>query len=295
VNLELLPRRPIETVDRRVLGAFQFVDAVTSLPVVVAGAVDVRGATVGGTPIDVGLHGHAVQLRQNRAGLFVVFSAPLFAAYTSAADDPVPPPELAADPLRLRLALTDAGRYYLPQEFVLDLPRALDPGAPDAVFRPLRVELFRSPGAPAQHGWALLRVLVTEAGVVPPRRLPGVLIRVFRSPRGTADRPIGVGMTEWRGGVAGEALVPVADLQRFRPGSGPTVIERDQAIEFEVSRHSGFDGAAGQLPDVPALLAGTGDGLIRPAASQISIVRPATPPPFRVQAGREFVVQLAMP
>jgi hypothetical protein len=56
------------------------------------------------------------------------------------------------------------------------------------------------------------------------------------------------------------------------------------------------------LPDVPALLAGTGTGLIRPptipAGSQLTILRPAgiTPEaPMRVEAAREYVVHLAMP
>jgi len=299
MNLDVLPHRRIEAADRRVLGAFQFVDAVTALPLVVPATVAVRGATLDGAPVDVALDEHAVRLRQNRSGLFVVFSAPFFDSYTSSFLDPAPPPETAANPLRLRLAVTDAGPYYLPQEFVFDLPGALDPVALDSVFHPLLVGLFRAPNAPVQDGWAVLRVRVTQAGVVPPRPLPGVLVRIFRSPRGIADRPIGVGMTEWRGGVAGDALVPVADIQRFRPGSGPNVIETDQAIEFEVSRHSGFRGAVGQLPDVPALMAGTGDGLVRPPdqppASQLEIVRPTTPPPIRVQAGREYIVHLAMP
>jgi hypothetical protein len=299
MNLDLLPHRRIEIVDRRVLGAVQLVDAVTGLPIVVRAAVEVRGASIAGEPVDVALHEHAVRLQQNRSGLVVIFSAPLFDTYTGAMDDPLPPPQTAADPLRLRLALTDAGPSYLPQEFLIDLPRSLDPDAADSVFQPHRVGLLRTPSAPVQDGWAVLRVRVTAAGVVPLTPLPGVLLRVFRSPRGVDDRPIGAGMTEWRGGVRGEALVPVADIQRFRPGAGANVIETDQAIELEATRHGGFTGAAAQLPDVPALVAGTGAGLIRPPSqplnSLLEIVRPTSPPPIRVQAGREYVVHLAMP
>jgi hypothetical protein len=299
MNLAVLPHRRIETVDRRVLGAFQFVDAVTGLPTGGPATVEVRGADVAGIPVDVALNEHAVRLRGNRVGLVVIFSAPFFETYAGALEDPVPPPQTAADPLRLRLAVTDAGPSYLPQEFLVDLPRTLDPNAPDNVFQPLRVGLFRAPNAAVQDGWAVLRVRVTAAGVMPPNPLPGVLLRVFRSPRSVADRPIGAGMTEWRGNVRGEALVPVTDVQRFRPGAGPRVVETDQAIELEATRHSGFTGAAAQLPDVPALVAGTGPGLIRPPSqplnSLLEIVRPATPPPIRVQAGREYVVHLAMP
>ena len=299
MNLDRLPHRPIESADRRVLGAFQCVDAVTRLPIAVPATVEVRGATIAGAPVDVALHEHAVRIRQNRGGLFVVLGAPFFDTYASTLDNPPAPLETLVAPLRLHLAVTEAGPHYLPQQFQYDLPRSLDPDAADSVFRPQAVVLFRAPSAPVQDGWALLRVSVTEAGVTPLTPLPGVLLRVFRSPRGVADLPIGAGMTEWRGGVRGEALVPVAGIQRFRPGSGVTVIETDQAIEFEATRHSGFTGAAGQLPNVPALVAGTGAGLIRPPdqppLSLLEIVRPATTPPIRVQAGREYVVHLAMP
>ena len=299
MNLDRLPHRLIESADRRVLGAFQCVDAVTRLPIAVPATVEVRGATIAGAPVDVALHEHAVRIRQNRGGLFVVLGAPFFDAYASTLDNPPAPLETLVAPLRLHLAVTEAGPHYLPQQFQYDLPRSLDPDAADSVFRPQPVALFRAPSAPVQDGWALLRVSVTEAEVTPLTPLPGVLLRVFRSPRGVADLPIGAGMTEWRGGVRGEALVPVAGIQRFRPGSGVTVIETDQAIEFEATRHSGFTGAAGQLPNVPALVAGTGAGLIRPPdqppLSLLEIVRPATTPPIRVQAGREYVVHLAMP
>ena len=299
MNLELLPHRLIESADRRVLGAFQCVDAVTGLPIAAPAAVEARGATIAGAPVDIALHEHAVRIQQNRRGHFVIFGAPFFETYTSTLDNPLSPAETLVNPLRLRLAITDAGPHYLPQEFQFDLPRALDPEADDSVFRPQPVALFRAPSAPVQDGWTVLRVAVTQSGVTPLNPLPGVLLRVFRSPRGVSDPPVGAGMTEWRGGVRGEALVPVAGIERFRPGSGAAVIETDQAIEFEATRHSGFTGAAAQLPDVPALVAGTGAGLIRPpnqpGSSQLEIVRPATTPPIRVQAGREYVVHLAMP
>jgi hypothetical protein len=299
INLELLPRRIIDTVDRRVLGAFQFVDAVTGLPVVVPAQIEVRGATIAGVPQHEARREHAIRIRQNRRGIAVIFRAPLFDTYASAFDDPVPlPVETATDPLRLRLAVVDAGPHYLPQEFHVDLPRALDFDAPDSVFHPQRVRLFRAPNAPVQDGWALLRVLVTSAGN-PAARLPGVLVRVVRA---EDNALIGEGMTDWRGDITGEALVPLPGIQRFRPGSGDDVIETDEAIAFELARHASFTGAAGQLPDVPALLAGTGTGLIHPPdlppGSSVTVLRPApsTPPTaMRVQAGREYSVHLAMP
>lgn len=297
--LEVLPHRRIETVDRRVLGALQLVDAVTALPTGVPARIELRAATIADAAIDVARHEHTVRLQQNRSGLIVIAGAPFFDAYASAFDNPVAPPQTTPNPLRLRFGLIDAGSSYLPREFVVDLPRALDPAAPNSIFQPVRVAVFRAPNAAVQPGWALLRVRVTSAAGNPPPPLPGVLIRVFRSPRGGQDAPIGAGMTDWRGRAAGEALVAIADIPRFRPGAGQNVVDTDQAIEFDASRHTTFTGASEQLPDVAALVAGTGAGLIHPPdhpnGSQLQIVQPTIAPPMRVQAGREYVVHLAMP
>lgn len=299
MNLELLPHHEIETVDRRVLGALQLVDAVTGLPITVAPRIELRAATIANVPIDVALQENTVRLRQNRSGLVVILSAPFFDTYTGAFDNPVTPPQTTPDPLRLRFGLIDAGPSHLPQEFIVDLPRALDPAAAGSVFEPVRVEVFRAPNAPVLPGWALVRVRVTKSGVNPPAPLSGVVIQVFRSPRVDQDAPIGAGMTDWRGRAAGEALVAIADIPRFRPGAGDNVVDTDLAIEFDASRDGAFTGGPDQLPDVPALLAGSAAGLIHPpdhpGGSQLEIVEPAIPPPIRVQAGREYVVHLAMP
>jgi hypothetical protein len=123
--------------------------------------------------------------------------------------------------------------------------------------------------------------------------LPGVLVRVYRSPRGAADAPIGVGMTDWRGNARGEALVPVRGVARFRAGAGENVVETEQELDLEVTRDSRFTGTPGELPDVPRIEDGTGVGLVRPDSSELEMLRPAAP--LRVRAGREYVVQLAMP
>jgi hypothetical protein len=289
------PRRVVETSERRVLGAFRLVDAVTRLPIGGPATVEARSLVLPGVPGETRLGAGSVRLLQNRAGMHVVLSAPFFETYTSTFDDPQAPPEAQAGPIRVRLAVLDAGVHYLPQQFEMRVPRSLDPSDEDSVFEPQAVGLFRAPSAPAQDGWAVLRVRVTQGATQSP--LPGVLVRVFRSPRGAADAPIGAGMTDWRGAARGEALVPVTGIQRFRPGAGDDVIEREQVLELEATRDSGFTASATQLPDVPRILEGTGDGVIRPPnrppGSALVIVQPATG--VRVQAGREYVVRLAMP
>jgi hypothetical protein len=288
MKLELLPRRIVETADRRVLGAFQFVDAVTGLPVRIPSGVDTRRMRIAGVPGEVDVPEQSIRLLQNRRGMYVVFSAPFFDAYVNSFDNPQVPPEAISVSVRV----TDAGPQYLPQEFQLDVPRALDSDAPDTVFEPLRVGLFRSPAAPVQDGWSLLRVRVVEAGTNPARPLPGVLIRVFRSPRVGGAPPVGEGMTEWRGRAIGEALVPVRGLQRFRPGGGANVIETEHTLELETTRDRLFTAAADQLPNLPRIQAGTAQNVVRTLHADLNIT-PA--PPVLVEAGREYTLRLAMP
>jgi len=258
-----------------------------------SGGVEVRRVTIAGEPSPVALPKDAVRILQNRSGRHVIFRAPFFDTYTSTFLNPVAPPETAGGPLGLHVSVTDPGPYYLPHEFRFDLPRSMTPTDSNAVHQPVVVGLYRTASAPVQEGWAVLRVRVMRAGTNPREPIGGVLLRVFRSPRAGGDRAIGDGMTDWRRDMRGEALVPATGIQRFRPGSGQNVIETDQLIEFEATRDSGFTGAAGQLPDVPRLIAGTASGIVRAAAAQIQILRPAGP--LRVRAGREYAVDLVIP
>ena len=291
--------RVVEHVDRRVLGAFQFVDAVTRLPVTVAAKVGVRRAALvnGAADTAVPLHEGSVQIRQTQSAFHAILRAPFFDAYAVSFLDPQNPPETLNRRLRLRLAVTNAGPHYLPREFQFDLPRALDRTDAESIFRPRTVDLFRAPGAPVLGGWSVLRVRVTQVNTGVP--LPGVLVRVFRSPRGTNDLPIGLGMSDWRGDLSGEALVAVAGLPRFRPGVGINVFETEQAIHFEATRDTDFSGAADQLPDLGGITAGTAPSIISRRSDQADGLPPplAVQPsaPLNVRAGRESTIHLTMP
>jgi hypothetical protein len=297
MDLEALPRRRLasESVDRRVLGAFILVDAATRLPVVTPATVQARRATVAGLAQPIALPPHAVRILRNRRGIFVIQSAPFFDAYTTEFLEPQDPVETAGGPLGLQIAVLDAGPFYLPQEFRLDLPRSIDPAMAGSVFEPQAVALFRSPAAPMFDGWGVLRVQVTQTDSDPAVRLPGVLVRVFQSPRAAADPPLGAGMTDWRGPARGEAMVPLPALQRFRPGAAANVVETTYDLSFEATRDPAFTANAAQLPDVPRLLAGTGFTRVvsEPPDPPLHVTRPT--PPVIVQAGQEYVVHLTMP
>jgi hypothetical protein len=287
VNLTLRSLRVVDTVDRRILGAFRLVDSVTLTPVLVPVAIAVPGASRTGVPGEMRLDAQAVRIRQGRNGQFVIFSAPFFDAYTAAFLNPVPPPELGGGVLSLRVRVGPVS-HYLPQEFQFDLPRRLDsedPRASDSALVPQPVPLFRAPGAPLQDGWAVVRASVTERNTNPAVALPAVLVRVFRSPRAPDAQPIGEGMTDWRGNARGEALVAVTGLERFRAGGGQSVVETEHEVVFEAMRDSAFTGEAGQAPNVAAVRA-------VPPDAQLAVTRPT--PPIRLRAGREHAVELTM-
>jgi hypothetical protein len=279
------PFRIVESTVRRAIGAFRFVDAITNLPVVDGGTIAVRSASVGQPPVSVAVDETNVQIRRNRSGAYVLFRAPFFDKYTTTFEQPAAPPETATGPLRLRLGATDPGPQYLPIEFDVALPRPLDPNAADNVFTPQPVIVYRSPSAPVQYGWSVLRVLVTQKDAASLTRLPGVLIRVFKAPRGAEDKPIGVGLTEWRGDTRGEALVPVAGLLRFPHGEADAVVEQDHEIVFEVARDTAFTGAPDQLPNVARIAAA--------APAQLSVISPSAP--VKVRAGKEHTIHLVTP
>jgi len=164
---------------------------------------------------------------------------------------------------------------------------------PENVFQPARVQLFRAPGAPVLDGWSVLRVRVTAENDNSVR-LPAVHVRVFRSPRGDGDAPIGQGMTEWRGNLLGEALVGVADLLRFRSGAGDDVFETTQPVHLEATRDSNFPGAGDQFPDIPGFALGTRTRRSDPPANVPAlVVNPLAP--LDLRAGQEATVHLAMP
>jgi hypothetical protein len=297
--LFLRPHRVVEHVDRRVMGGFQLVDIHTNLPVRVPADIRLKGATLkaAGGDQKIPVDESSVRLRQNLSGMFVVMPvvmpAHLFEDYGNSFEGPQEPQETHDGPLRLQLAAAEVGPHHLPCEFHLDLPRSLDPDPKktDTVFFPLVVGLFRAPGSPVNDGWAVLRVRVTRMDAQDPSRdtndpLPGVVLQVFRSPRSTNDHPIGMGMTEWRGRLRGEAIVPVVGLRRFRSGLGSNVVETEEKVVIEMTRDTRFAGASQEFPDVPRIL-GNEEGVIHP---------PQGPPSeYTISAGREFVFNLAMP
>lgn len=176
-----------ETIDRRVLAALRFRDAVTGATV--AGALDVRAA--------------GARWIRNRRGWWILASAPGLVAHTTAFAAPPPAPTIGTVPLRVRVA-DPAGRY-LPRTATVALPRNPDPvkaDRPESLFQPVEVDLFPSPAAAVSPNWAVLRVSASG----PDGPLGGALLRVVR--KAAPATVLGLGMTDARG----EGLIAVAGI-----------------------------------------------------------------------------------
>jgi hypothetical protein len=229
----------VEHVDRRVLGAIRFVDAVTRA------TVDDRLSV---SAPDVAWH-------RNDRGWFVVSDAPGLHHHTHAFA--AAPTDVAPGSVGIRVTVRDPGGRYLPRQYVLRLPRSADPSgssAADSLFRPADVPLFRSPAAPVALGWAAVRVTVTADGTG--RRLGGALLRVL-----SADAVpvlLATGLTDERG--EGLAIVPDVPVTTF--GSGPTVL----AVEMAVTVQAVVPVTDAAVADPDAIESSVGTAAVRSAA-----------------------------
>lgn len=226
----------LERSEQRVLGAVEFVDATS-------GARIREGLRMQQA---VGNAGRA-RIVRNRSGLHVVWSLADLAAHAGAFLAPPASPALGS--VELPLQVSDPAGQYLARSFSLQLPRDADPrhaNNTDSLFRPQRVELYRSAAAPVGANWARLDVRVTEAASGD--ALGGTLVEV----RDTSDRVLARGLTDWRG----EAVVPVAGVPvtTWSDDGGAVVVSETAATVHALhvsalgSRTPAADVHAGKLP-----------------------------------------------
>jgi hypothetical protein len=220
----------MEMVERRVLGAVQFIDAVTRSPVREFVRVESAGS----------------RLIRNRQALYIIWEATGLESHATAFESPPTVPALES--LELALTVSDAGRSYLPRRAVIRLPRDPNPAnasAPNSLFRPIEIALLPSPAAAASVNWALLHATVLDQATGRP--LPGALIRVLRASDASV---LARGMTDWRGRVVGEALVAVPNIPitTFNTGGG-AVLTTQVAVNVEAIFDPRFDPAEDTLPD----------------------------------------------
>uniref|UniRef100_A0A832A2S6 Uncharacterized protein n=1 Tax=Desulfacinum infernum TaxID=35837 RepID=A0A832A2S6_9BACT len=184
---------------RRILGAVDFVDLTTEMPVKGTLCVDIPG----------------VRLMRNLSGRYIIHEAIGLEQHGPAFRAPPQDPPLQS--LSFRGTVEDPSRRYLARSFTLVLPRDPDPAHPDAepsLFRPVRVPLYPAPAAPPPpFRWSLVRVSLDR--LVGGRSMPlsGALVRITDSSGAVL---LASGMTDARG--EGLVLVPGIPFARSSDG-----------------------------------------------------------------------------
>lgn len=218
-----------EHVDRRVLGAIRWVDAVTHA--VIAQPLRVEATTA--------------SLTRNLQGLTVITAAAGLEKYAGTFDlDTLPQADVKADEsVTVEGRVTDPTGMFLPRAFTLELPRPAAPGQPhptNSIFEPMNLQLLPAPQAKVMAGWAQVRVSVSRKPDATP--FPQVLVRVVSA--SDHGRVLGRGMSDARG----EALVIVPGLPLFKPGATP-----DHVVTSETMANLEFipPENASSAPDAP--------------------------------------------
>lgn len=202
----------IELLDRRVLGAIEFVDAVT--------AARMRG------PLRIEPEDARVRIEANRSYIYVIHGAPGLEQHVGEfARMPARP---AAESLDVAVTVTDPARRYLPRMARIKLPRKDAPASdPLSVLNPIVVPMYPATSASVGNHWAVLRVRVqAEDGTA--RGLRNALIVV--SPQLDGISPV-TALT----GPHGEALAAFTGIAPILPSSGgDAVLTREFACHVEV-------------------------------------------------------------
>ncbi len=196
----------VERQEQRVLGALQFVDATTGVPI--------------DTPLQLQAHvppGETVAWLRNRSGAYVLREWSRLSAHAAAFAAPPAAPDVGS--ATLDCSVVDPAGDYLPRSFTTDWPRDPDPalrGLPGSLFTAERIELMRSARAALGANWARLAIRVAETTT--DDALGGALVEV-RAPGGAL---LGRGVTEWNG----EALLPIAGvpITTWSEGEGAVVV-----------------------------------------------------------------------
>lgn len=208
-----------ETVDRRVLGAFVCVDALT-------GSSLSRAMTV-----TSGTGAAAWNVKPNRSGIYVVFDGPGFDPQTNQF---IPAGAWPAA-VSFEVTLQDAQQAYLPRRARVQAPVSVpaigpSPGGvvpnpavvaalqdPATVFDPQQVTMYPNASAAVGPNWAVIRASVTNAATG--AGLPWAVVQVTRQSDGTV---LATGET----GANGEAVLAVIGLtlQVSTSGTGPVTV-----------------------------------------------------------------------
>jgi hypothetical protein len=223
----------IETVDRRVLGAFSCVDSITGSTITPAVPCTVpQGWTV----------------KPNRSGIYVIFDGPGLDALT----DQFIPSGAWPSPTSFEVSLVDASQRYLPRRASVQAPLAVPtippvPATPTGVFAPQQVNLYPSAAAPVGPNWATIYASVTNAATG--QGLAWAMLQVVETSGNTV---LATGMS----GPNGEALLAVIGLtlQTNSSSSGPVTVSTTAATITAYFDPTTLTQPPGWIPDPDAIL-----------------------------------------
>jgi len=219
-----------ESVDRRVLGAFRCVDAITGNSVM--------------DPLPVS--GSQLTLRPNRSGIYVIFNAPGLASLTTQFD----PPGAWPAPSSFEVSIQDPTRRYLPRRAQVRAPQEPVSGTePAPVLSPQTVTLYPAAAAAVGANWAVVHVSVVLAGTNPPHGLPWPVVRVLLA----ADNSV---LATGAGDARGEALLAVPGIGvQVNAGGGGAVLQSNIAVVVQAwFDPSALTQPAGWVPNPDDLL-----------------------------------------
>jgi len=253
----------IESVDRRILGAFVCVDAITGSSVVPAIPVTAAQWTV----------------KPSRSGIYVIFEGPGFDALTGQF---IPSGTWPA-PASFEVTLQDPSRKYLPRRANVQAPLAIPamppvPAVPAGVFAPLQVAVYPSAATAIGPNWAAIHASVTNASTTPPQGLPWAVLQVVQDSDNTV---LATGQT----GANGEALLAVIGLtvQANTSGGGPVTVSTVAATVTAYFDPSVLNQPPGWVPNPDDILS----NLSNPALKSSS-------QPVQLGAGQEFTMSFGL-
>lgn len=188
----------IENLDRRALGAIEFINSATITRIE--------------TPLRV--RGDRLAIRRNPVGLYVIHQAGGLEAHTSSFEQPPAAPALES--ITYQIEVEDPEQRFVGRLAEIKLPRKHATGAdPKSLLVPVQVPLSPASGAPLLATWAVLRLRVQTAapGGGEKTGLANVLVRV------TAPAPARTQVTLTD--TLGEALVIVSGIGPVLPAGPP--------------------------------------------------------------------------
>lgn len=245
-----------ENVDRRILGAFVCIDAITGSSIVPPMRVTAPGWRV--TP--------------NRSGSYVIFDGPaLFKVPDQDPTDEFIPDDKWPGPITFEVTLQDPNRRYLPRRVNVQAPLAV-PTAPPAitalsgVFAPQNVTMYPSPAGVIGPNWATIHASVVKSGTTSPQGLPWAVLRVVRN---SDSKVLATAQTDFNG----EALIAVVGLtvQANAEGGGPVTIATTAATITAYFDPSVLNQPSGWTPNPDDILSNLSNASFKSTSNAVQL------------------------